>query len=78
MGSWRDSLKVGLGRFSAEVGDHLGLEPGVGGSGGQLVVVGVEVLFDLLALREWVVSYFWMSSKCSRMWLRSLLSASRQ
>ena len=34
-----------------ELEDHLGLEPGVGGGVGDLVVVDVEVLFDVLALR---------------------------
>ena len=34
-----------------ELEDHLGLEPGIGGGVGDLVVVDVEVLFDHLALR---------------------------
>jgi hypothetical protein len=35
-----------------EVGDHLGLEPGIGGSGGELLVVDVEVFFDVLILGQ--------------------------
>ena len=42
----------GFGAFLGEVGDHLGLEPGVRGGGGELVVVGVEVFFDVLSLRK--------------------------